>query len=578
MPTPPSWPRRLRVPLVVVAVPAVLRAFLFLMGQFDFGLGYQFVTVMLFKGTCVLAVLVLLVWYFFGNRLPRRVWWCAAGVGLSLILAALVAIRTVEFDGQMSPHVRFRWQPSAADQLATFRTATPPADSTADLTVGPDDSPAYRGPAGDGTAPAKLADDWTATPPQVVWRHPVGGGHAGVAVAGNSLVTLEQWDGNEAVVCYDRDTGRQRWAYPYPARFTTTEAMGGDGPRTTPSVAGGLVYALGGAGDLVCLDGKTGAKKWAANILADAGAVNLDWGLSGSPLVTDGNVVVNPGVDPKANQGKAIAAYDCTTGAKLWATGSQQAGYASPQRADFRGMATAVVFDATGVGGYALADGKELWRHPWPTAMGANSAQPVVVGPDRLFVPSDQSQGGAVIDLAGVPKLVWQGRGLSARYCSPVLHNGHLYGLAGSKLVCVDAATGKKQWDEGNYGNGQLLLADGKLVVTAEKGFVALVKADPAEFAELGSFTVFADRTWNVPALAGSDCTCRNLRHHARARQAGDVQHPLQRHREHGVWPQGQGDHPNRGPEGPARRRAARHRAGRDPVGRARHQCPHDAV
>ena len=144
--------------------------------------------------------------------------------------------------------------------------------------------------------------------------------------------------------------------------------------------------------------------------------------------------------------------------------------------------------------------------------MGMNSAQPVVLEPSRVFVSSERSQGGAMFDLAGPAKEVWKGRALSARFCSPVRHAGHLYGLSQGRLVCVDAATGKQRWADGDYGNGQLVLADGKLVVTAEKGFVALVKADPADYVELGRFPVFADRTWNVPALAGRRLYMRNHR------------------------------------------------------------------
>ncbi len=506
-----SWPRRLRVPLLAVAVPTSLWVLLRAMNRFQFALEHVMTVQTLFIFSVMLSVLTQAGWFLLSRWIPGRV--KLAAVGLAVLCGAAVfwTVRTVEFDGEMAPHVRLRWEPTAEDKLAEFRKDATPAADAADLTVGPDDSPAFRGPAGDGVSSAKLADDW-ATPPRVVWRHPVGSGHAGVAVAGNSLLTLEQRGLEEAVVCYDRDTGRERWAFAQPAKFATSEPMGGDGPRTTPSVVDGLVYALGGAGDLVCLDGKTGAKKWGVNILADAGAVNLEWGMSGSPLVADGKVVVNPGVDPKSNQNRAVAAYDRYTGAKLWAAGGHPAGYASPLRADFNGVTQAVVFDAAGVGGYALADGKELWRQPWKTDMGMNSAQPVRVGPSRLFVGSELSLGGAVIDVAGSPTEVWKNRTLAARFTSPVFHDGHLYGLKAGRLVCVDAATGKKQWDDGNYGSGQLLLADGKLVITAEKGFIALVKADPAEYAELGRFAVFADRTWNVPALAGRRLYMRNHR------------------------------------------------------------------
>ena len=53
-------------------------------------------------------------------------------------------------------------------------------------------------------------------------------------------------------------------------------------------------------------------------------------------------------------------------------------------------------------------------------------------------------------------KEVWKNRALPARYCSPVVHAGHLFGLSNGRLICVDAATGKKKWDDGDYGNALL--------------------------------------------------------------------------------------------------------------------------
>src|SRR5262249_28903124 len=119
------------------------------------------------------------------------------------------------------------------------------------------DFPEFRGRNRDGvvTGPP-LARDWSANPPRPKWRQPVGAGHSSFAVVGNAAVTLEQRNDNEAVVCYDTATGRKRWIYSYPALFS--EKMGGKGPRSTPTVAGGRVYSLGATGKLVCLDARTG--------------------------------------------------------------------------------------------------------------------------------------------------------------------------------------------------------------------------------------------------------------------------------------------------------------------------------
>src|SRR5262249_47051843 len=128
------------------------------------------------------------------------------------------------------------------------------------------DFPEYRGRKRDGiVAGPRLARDWQAQPPRLLWRQPVGGGFAGFAIADHLAVTIEQRRGAEAVVGYDTTTGRERWVYSYPAHFQ--ETLGGDGPRATPTIAGNHVYSLGAAGMLCCLDAHKGKCEWSVNIL-----------------------------------------------------------------------------------------------------------------------------------------------------------------------------------------------------------------------------------------------------------------------------------------------------------------------
>jgi outer membrane protein assembly factor BamB len=514
----PGWLRRHRVPLAAVAAVLLVRAVIFGMERFEVGLEHHFNAVLGYQFLCLLAVVVLAVWFlgFSGYTLRTK------AVG-ALLVGAVAGVffavtRKVEFDGQMNPRFHFRWEPSGDELLAKHLAESGPATGGADLTIGPTDSPRFRGPHGDGTSPGvSLREVWDATSPRELWRHPVGASHGGIAVAGNSAVTLEQRGGSEVVVCYDRANGKERWSFAYPARFTQSEPMGGDGPRTTPTVADGDVYSLGATGELVCLDGKTGQPKWQRNILADNGASNAEWGLSGSPLVYKYLVIVNPGVNPASNAGKAVAAYDRATGNPVWANGKHPAAYASPQLVTLGGAEQVLVFDAAGLGGYDPATGAELWRHPWKTDMGMNSAQPVVVGPDRVFVSSEKSNGCAVVEVrkdgdAWKPREVWRTRALTARFCGPVVRDGYAYGLSDGRLTCVDLSNGRKVWADGHHGSGQLVFAGNVLVVTSEDGKLTLAAADPAEYRELGRIDVFEDRTWNTPALAGKQLLMRNHR------------------------------------------------------------------
>jgi outer membrane protein assembly factor BamB len=454
------------------------------------------------------ALLVLLFWLigYSGWR-----WWLRVPVAVLLLGAsAAAAVRDVGFSGDMRPIVvRFRWQRSPADVLEAHRRRQAAQDVPA-VTLAGDESdafPEYRGRGRDGvvTGPP-LARAWKAHPPKLLWRQPVGGGYASFAVAGNVAVTIEQRRQQEAVVCYDTATGQERWVHAYDASFV--EKLGGPGPRATPTLAGGDVYSLGATGVLVCFDAATGKPRWTTNILEDND--NIHWGMSGSPLVYDNLVVVNPGSQRPSAKGRAVVAYDRATGQRVWAGGSAKAGYSSPMLATLAGQRQVLLLDGEGLAGYDPGNGTELWRFPWPTYQDINVAQPLALDGDRVFISSGYGVGCAMLrvkraeDKWSVDEL-WRNKAMSCKFTSPVAYRGHVYGLDEGILACIDQETGDRKWKGGRYGHGQLLLADDLLVILAETGQLVLVEATPEAHRELASIPVFdpGDKTWNYPALAG---------------------------------------------------------------------------
>ena len=112
----------------------------------------------------------------------------------------------------------------------------------------------------------------------------------------------------------------------------------------------------------MCVEGKTGKHLWTRNILDDAAAKIVSWGVTSSPLVVDGLVIVNAGIDPKANAQARRSSYRAKDGAIAWASGSHPAAYSArcwspPWRAGVKSSP-----DDAGVGGYGLEAGRELWR------------------------------------------------------------------------------------------------------------------------------------------------------------------------------------------------------------------------
>jgi outer membrane protein assembly factor BamB len=224
-----------------------------------------------------------------------------------------------------------------------------------------------------------LHRDWTLSPPKTLWRQPIGLGWSAFAVAGQHAVTQEQRREDELIVCYELQTGRALWAHTNHVRFS--EALGGDGPRATPTIHLGRVYAVGASGILDCLEEATGRLIWSRDVLRENHLSNLTWGKSCSPLLTQDLVVVTGGEQRE----KTLLAYDAATGKPVWQAGRDRASYCSPQRASVCGQEQILMVNAHSVTGHDPRTGGILWEYPWPGEF-AKATQPLVVDTYRVFI------------------------------------------------------------------------------------------------------------------------------------------------------------------------------------------------
>jgi outer membrane protein assembly factor BamB len=345
-----------------------------------------------------------------------------------------------------------------------------------------------------------------------MWRQPIGIGWAAFSVVEGRAYTQEQRGEEEWVSCYEALTGRLLWKHARATRFS--EWQGGDGPRATPTVVGGRVYAIGATGIFDCLDAKTGARIWTRDILHEFQLKNLTWGVSVSPLVFDDMVVITGG----QSYGPTVLAFACGDGAPLWQAGKDKASYASPILTTLAGKRVILSFNAGTLTAHDPASGAVLLDHRWAQDNFPKAAQPTLPGDDRVFVTAGYGMGCAMLKIEAAAdgkftaRELWKGPRLKAQFNSVMAREGHLYGLDDGILACVDAATGQRKWKDGRYGSGQTLMVDDLLIVQAERGDVALVEAKPDGFRELGTIAALSSKTWNHPVLAGRYLFVRNDR------------------------------------------------------------------
>jgi outer membrane protein assembly factor BamB len=396
-------------------------------------------------------------------------------------------------------------------QPPAHRRPSPAIAAPAALTSSPGEWADFRGPRRDGHYVERpITTTWPAAGFAPLWKQPVGEGYAAFVVAGGRAFTIEQRGSREVAAAYDVATGRELWTNSWTAAFR--ETMGGDGPRATPVWANGRLYALGGEGEFRCLDAATGRVVWRTNILDDAGADNLYWGMSASPLIVDDTVVVQPG----GSGGRSVVAYDRATGARVWSSLDDRAGYASPMLVTLGDVRQILVFSASRVMGLSPSGGALLWEYPWVTNPEVNAAQPIVIGNNRVFVSSAYGKGAAVIELTRTGgtfavREVWRNIRMKNQFASSVLHEGFIYGLDEAILACVDAATGELKWKGGRYGYGQLILASGHLVVLTEAATSCSVRDTPRARG-IARSPAIEGKTWNHPSMANGVLLVRNLR------------------------------------------------------------------
>ena len=392
----------------------------------------------------------------------------------------------------------------------TAATAAPDAVATAAARRG--SWPDFRGPNRDGRYDATpIRTDWPREGLPQLWKQPIGPGYASFVVADGRAFTIEQRRQEEVVAAYDVDTGRELWTHGWAGAFT--ELLGGDGPRATPTYHDGRVYALGALGELQCLDARTGTLVWRRNILTDNDAPNLQWGMSAAPLIVDDTVVVLPG----GANGRSVVAYHRLTGEPVWRSLDDPQAYTSPMLVTIGGMRQILVVTARRAAGLTVGEGRLLWEYPWVTQQAISVAQPLLLGHDRVFLSAGYGHGSAVFEVwpgdnGFVTRTVWENTRMKNKFTSSVLHEGYIYGLDEAILACLDAATGELKWKGGRYGYGQVMLAGDRLIVLAENGDVALVKAMPQRYEEDAKFPAIDGKTWNHPVIADGRLLVRNLR------------------------------------------------------------------
>lgn len=372
--------------------------------------------------------------------------------------------------------------------------------------------PQFLGPFRNGwVSPVGFRTNWNEKPPQQLWTAPCGGGFASCCVTGGKLYTHDKLEDQERVLCLNAETGAVLWQHAYAVDYSGMKKGYANGPRATPAVHDGRIYALGATGKLLCLleptsPGSPPAVAWEKDLVAEFRARSPEWGIASSPLIEGDTVIVQPGA-----RGASVVAFDRKTGETRWKTGDDLSGYSSPVAATLGGVRQIVAVTGQSVLGLRANDGTELWRYPWKTQFEGNVASPVIVG-DYVFVSSAYNKGCALLHVASasadrvnMKPVYFLPNELMRTHHNTVMHkDGFLYGYDDQVLRCIDMReqTNVFEWAGSDHADisktkGTLILVGDHLVGLTQKGTLFLAEANPKELKVLGKIE---------KALSGSEC------------------------------------------------------------------------
>lgn len=378
--------------------------------------------------------------------------------------------------------------------------------------------PRWRGPRGDGFwEPKPLPADFAEREPQSLWKVPVGKGYGGVTVSGGRVYLMDRQttpSEQERVLCFDARDGKLIWQHLWQVKYGE---MGGyaTGPRASVTIENGKAYALGATGMAACFDAATGKIVWQRDTVKELRARVPQWGFAASPFLWKDNVLLHVGAEKHGS----VVALEKTTGHEGWRSGSDPAGYCTPEIIEHEGRKQLIQWGPEHIQACDPDTGTALWTYPYKITYGVSIAQPIYR--DGVLLVSGYWHGTKALRPGAKPKLLWENeKQICGLMSAPLFKDGRVYLLDKTDgLTCFQLADGKILWQDGNQltpkdRNPQLSI----VWLDQAQSLVALLNASGeliyARFKEKGADVLarhqIIGKTWAHPAFTKDSVFARS--------------------------------------------------------------------
>jgi outer membrane protein assembly factor BamB len=367
------------------------------------------------------------------------------------------------------------------------------------------DWPQWRGITRDGKITGFKSPATWPTELKQIWKITVGTGDATPALLGNKIYLNTRQGDQETVLCLDAATGKEIWRNQYPSVAITGPAGSHPGPRATPAIVAGKVVTFGAAGILSCFDAKTGKLIWRKENPEVAVPVFFT---SMSPLLIDNMCIVHLGAKDKGE----VQALDLQTGKEIWKWSGDGPSYSSPSLMTIGSTKHLIIQTENNLMAFNLADGKVLWKVPTPVQQRYYSCVSPYIDGQTIYLTGQGTGMKAIkIEKSGdgwEPKELWSNTSTGAKWNTPVLKEGFLYGFTDQKRIyCVNATTGQTTWTDNAVNSDFATIVDcGSVIIgLPSTSNLIVLKPDATAYTEIAKYKVSDTPIYSYPIIAGNN-------------------------------------------------------------------------
>jgi outer membrane protein assembly factor BamB len=376
----------------------------------------------------------------------------------------------------------------------------------------------WGGPGQQFIAPAfDLANQWPDKGPRQIWKRELGGGYSAILADGGRLYTMYRHYDNEIIIAMDAGSGETIWEHAYASPVHEKHAvMFGTGPRGTPLLRDGRIYAIGVSGKMHCLDASDGSVIWKHDLWKEFDATFLMHGYASSPIAYKDTIITTVG-----GEGHALVAFDANDGHIVWKSLDFGNSYSTPKLVTLDGRDHLLCFMGTEIIGVDPNNGKLEWQQAHENQWKQNVCMPVL-GDDNYVLFSSPEVGSRGVRLRrNGDKVevedVWSARKIQFYHTTVVRIGDYIYGSSGTRTPCffsaINIKTGEIAWRERGFAKATCVYADGKFIILDEDGNLAIATATPESFTVHSKIPLLEKVSWTVPTIVDQTLFVRDQKH-----------------------------------------------------------------